>query len=207
MLSVNICYTVAITEIQRVSGKRKLDIMGRPSTKTDLLEAAQMNFEKLMSIAAAMSEKELLTPFDFSSDVNRKEAHWKRDKNLRDIYIHLYEWHQLLLHWVEANQSGNRQPFIPAPYNWKSIADMNIGFWNKHQTTAVADAKELLMQSHHKVLELAEAFSNEELFSKGSFDWVGGSTLGSYFVSATASHYDWAIKKLKAHSRKCKEKE
>ncbi len=32
-------------------------------------------------------------------------------------------------------------------------------------------------------------------FSKKVYKWVGGSTLGSYFVSATSSHYDWAIKK------------
>lgn len=34
--------------------------------------------------------------------------------------------------------------------------------------------------------------------------WVGGSTLGSYFVSCTSSHYDWAMKKLKAHQKNCK---
>lgn len=51
--------------------------------------------------------------------------------------------------------------------------------------------------------ELAETFSNEELFSKGVYKWVGGSTLGSYFVSVTASHYDWAMKKLKAHRKNC----
>ena len=27
--------------------------------------------------------------------------------------------------------------------------------------------------------------------------------LGSYFVSVTASHYDWAMKKLKAHKKNC----
>lgn len=32
-------------------------------------------------------------------------------------------------------------------------------------------------------------------FQKKVYKWVGGSTLGSYFVSATSSHYDWAIKK------------
>ena len=35
-------------------------------------------------------------------------------------------------------------------------------------------------------------------------EWVGGSTLGSYFVSTTSSHYDWAMKKLKAHKKNCK---
>ena len=54
------------------------------------------------------------------------------------------------------------------------------------------------------MLELAEKFTSEELFSKGVYKWTGGSTLGSYFVSATSSHYDWAIKKLKAHQKNCK---
>ena len=62
----------------------------------------------------------------------------------------------------------------------------------------------MLNKSHNDVIALAEKFSNEELFSKNIFKWVGGSTLGSYFVSSTSSHYDWAIKKLKAHQKNCK---
>lgn len=61
----------------------------------------------------------------------------------------------------------------------------------------------MFQKSHSKVIQLAEQFSNEELFSKGVYKWVGGSTLGSYFVSVTASHYDWAMKKLKAHRKNC----
>ena len=62
----------------------------------------------------------------------------------------------------------------------------------------------MLEKSHQEVMNLAESFTNEELFSKGVFQWTGSNALGSYFVSATASHYDWAIKKLKAHRRNCK---
>ena len=76
-------------------------------------------------------------------------------------------------------------------------------FWKKHQSTSLEDAKIMFQQSHNEVMKLAETFSNEELFSKGVYNWVGGSTLGSYFVSATASHYDWAMKKLKAHRKNC----
>ena len=76
-------------------------------------------------------------------------------------------------------------------------------FWKKHQPTSLEDAKIMFQQSHNEVMKLAETFSNEELFSKGVYKWVGGSTLGSYFVSATASHYDWAMKKLKAHRKNC----
>ncbi len=113
----------------------------------------------------------------------------------------MYEWHQLLLNWVHSNQSGDTKPFIPLPYNWKTYGDMNVEFWKKHQNTSLKEAKEMLEKTHNEVLHLAETFSNEELFSKGIYKWAGSSPLDSYFVSATASHYDWAIKKLKAHSQ------
>lgn len=177
--------------------------MSRPTTKTDLISAAATNYEKMNILISALTEKELSAPFNFSGDEKKKEAHWKRDKNLRDILVHLYEWHQLLLNWIQSNQNGENKPFLPQPYNWKTYGDMNVGFWEKHQNTTLEDAKSMLEKSHEEVMKLAETYSNEELFSKGIYKWVGESPLGSYFVSVTSSHYDWAMKKLKAHRKNC----
>lgn len=176
--------------------------MARPTTKKDLVEAADSNLEKLWQLIDSMTDKELNTEFDFSDDLKKKEAHWKRDKNLKDVLIHLYEWHQLLLKWVESNRSGIKKDFLPQPYNWKTYGEMNIELWKKHQNTKLEKAKNILKESHKAVQEMIQTFSNDELFSKQVFDWTGTTTLGSYCVSATASHYDWAIKKLKAHINK-----
>ena len=81
---------------------------------------------------------------------------------------------------------------------------MNIEFWEKHQDTSLAEAKLLLKQSHIAVMQLAKSFSNEELFTKGFYKWVGTTSLGSYFISASSSHYDWAMKKLKAYKKNVK---
>ena len=67
--------------------------MPRPKIKEDLMVTAKEKYEKLNTIILKMSDEESNTPFDFSKDEKKKEAHWKRDKNLRDILIHLYEWH------------------------------------------------------------------------------------------------------------------
>ncbi|MFT3982872.1 MAG: ClbS/DfsB family four-helix bundle protein [Lachnospiraceae bacterium] len=176
--------------------------MPRPQTKADLIAAATENYEKLRTLIEGMSEKELSREFDFSSDEKKKEAHWKRDKNLRDVLIHLYEWHQLLINWIASNRRGRNQPFLPEEYSWKTYGDMNVMFWNKHQNTSLQDASDKLDASHRELMKLMEEYSNEELFSKGVFVWTKGTTLGSYFVSTTSSHYDWAIKKLKAHKKK-----
>lgn len=177
--------------------------MARPTSKKDFMIAASTNFEKLNTWIDKMSEQELTTPFDFSHEEKKKEAHWKRDKNLKDVLIHLYEWHQLLLEWIHSNQNGENKSFIPEPYNWKTYGDMNIAFWKKHKDTSLENAKDMLKKSHKEVMELAETFSNEELFSKGVFPWAGNNAIGSYFVSVSASHYDWALKKLKAHKKNC----
>ncbi len=71
--------------------------MARPTSKTDLMQAAAVNWQKLNDFAAGLTEAELAASFDFSADEKKKEAHWRRDKNLRDVLIHLWEWHQLLL--------------------------------------------------------------------------------------------------------------
>ncbi len=175
--------------------------MSRPTSKTDLISAAAETYEKLTAMVDTMTDKELSIPFQFENDAGKKEAHWQRDKNLRDILIHLYEWHQLTLHWVHANQNGDAVPFLPKPYTWRTYGNMNVMFWKKHQNTSLEDAREMFERSHRDIMEMIETLSNEELFSKGVFPWVGNSALGSYFVSNTSSHYNWAMKKLKAHKK------
>lgn len=169
--------------------------MSRPTIKTDLMTAGETGYLKLVEVMQVLPDQTQ----DFNFEVTEKmtEAHWRRDQDLRDVLIHLYEWHQLLLNWVEANQNGKAEPFLPVPYNWKTYGQMNQEFWEKHQTTSLEDAKKLLHDSHIAVMTLAGTFSNEELFTKQYFSWTGTSSLGAYFISATSSHYDWAMKKLK----------
>ena len=171
--------------------------MPRPTTKEALILAANTQFDKMWGLFDTFTEEQQKGSYEFEG----KELHWKRDKNFRDVFVHLYEWHQLLLNWVKNNQKGDEKPFLPAPYNWKTYGDMNVGFWEKHQETPYEDSIKMLKKSHKDVIKLIEKFSNEELFSKGKFSWTGGSTLGQYCVSATSSHYDWAMNKMKKYKK------
>ena len=178
--------------------------MGRATTKAELISAAGEQFEKLMRMIVLLPDGGARLLFDFGDNPKFKEAHWQRDKNLRDVLVHLYEWHQLLLNWVRANMSGEAKPFLPEPYNWKTYGQMNMEFFKKHQATAYENAKEMLVCSHADVMALIDSFDDGELFQKKHFSWTGTTTLGSYCVSATASHYDWAMKKLKLHAASLK---
>ncbi|QIL46851.1 ClbS/DfsB family four-helix bundle protein [Vagococcus coleopterorum] len=173
--------------------------MARPKTKTELLLTSQDTFDKLLLLLSSFTNEELIAPFTFSDEFLEKQKgeHWLRDQNKRDMLIHLYEWHQLLLTCVKNNSSNTVVPFLPSPYNWKNYGEMNQMFFEKHQNTSYDEALRLLKSSHESVMELIEAHSNEELFEKNIFPWTNTTTFGSYCVSATSSHYEWAIKKIK----------
>jgi hypothetical protein len=170
--------------------------MARPTTKEQLKQSGEEGFKKLFALIHSMTEEEQEKTFSFED----------RDKNIRDILVHLYEWHQLLLNWVNANRSGNKTNFLPEPYNWKTYPQMNIVFWEKHQKTPLKRAITLVEKSHSDAMKLIDLFSNEELFTNKYFSWTGTTSLGAYYVSATSSHYDWAMKKIKKHKNDIKGK-
>jgi len=163
--------------------------MPRPTNKAELISAAETQFEKLWKLIDGMGGSMQSAAFAFED----------RDKNVRDVLVHLYEWHQLLLRWAKANLAGEARPFLPPPYTWKTYGEMNVEFWKQHQDTPYGRSRELLLQSHEDVMALIGGFTDEELFTKQHYPWTGTTHLASYCISATSSHYDWAMKKLKNH--------
>lgn len=172
--------------------------MARPTTKAELLTAAAERYDALTALIAGMTEAEREADLFYGDGFEKPEAHWERDRTLRDVLVHLTAWHGLLIDWVEANERGETKPFLPAPYTWRDYAGMNVSFRDAHADTTTDAAREELANSHRAVAELMERFSDEELFVKKYFPWTGTTSLGSYCVSATSSHYDWAAKKLRA---------
>jgi hypothetical protein len=99
--------------------------MPRPTNKEELLKTAKETFDKLLPIISSN------ITFDTKISEGGKESHWNRDKNTRDVLVHLYEWHNLLTEWVSSNINGKTRSFLPEPYTWKSYGEMNIEFCKK----------------------------------------------------------------------------
>ncbi|MDR1148739.1 MAG: ClbS/DfsB family four-helix bundle protein, partial [Spirochaetaceae bacterium] len=77
--------------------------MARATSKAELIAAANDQWSKMWKMIDAVPGGAQSVVFNFGDDPMLKEAHWGRDKNMRDVLVHLYEWHQLLLTWVKAN--------------------------------------------------------------------------------------------------------
>lgn len=68
--------------------------MANPTTKKELVTIAESQFAQLWEFIHSMTEEEQIASFLFED----------RDKNVRDVLVHLYEWHQLFFNWYQEGK-------------------------------------------------------------------------------------------------------
>ena len=161
--------------------------MPRPKNKTELIDLGHKNYEKLLNYVESFSEEEVHAEFP-QGTLNR---------NIRDVLAHLHHWHLMMQDWYSVGMTGDK-PDIPGKgYTWKTVPDLNKKIKEKYEHTDLKEVRKLLDNSFAGLQKIIEKHSDEELFEKKRYKWTGTTSLGSYLVSATSSHYDWAFKLIK----------
>lgn len=167
--------------------------------KETLILNSENNFKLLFEIIESVSSRKR------KLSVETEE----RDKNFRDVLMHLYEWHAMLERWYREGMDGDGDiPFMPAPgYKWRNIGHLNTQIRENYQEVTINQAIKKLKLSHKRVMELIKLHTNEEITTKKYYKWTKTSNLYSYFAANTSNHYIWAIKKCEAIAKLIKEKE
>ncbi|MEM9051012.1 MAG: ClbS/DfsB family four-helix bundle protein [Bacteroidota bacterium] len=161
--------------------------MPRPKTKSELLQLGRANYEKLLEFINGFSEEKLNSEFPEGTLY----------RNISDVLMHLHHWHVMMKEWHDIGMTGAK-PDMPAKgYTWKMTPELNKWIWEKYRGTSLESAKAELKKSFKEIREIIEQYTDEELFTKKKYKWTGTTSMGSYLVSATSSHYDWALKFLK----------
>ena len=172
--------------------------MAAPKTKQELLAAMADSYTKLNEQIWKMNSSEIEAPFQFASDPKKCGARWIYDQCPRDLLIHLYEWQVLMREFVNNIRNGQQRDYLPDEYR-KNYHEMDKMLVEKHQGTTFDQAQKLLSQTHQEMMQLAESFTEEELFGKGYFRCTYTTTMAAYFASVTSSPYGQATKLLKTH--------
>lgn len=161
--------------------------MPRPKTKQELLDFSQINYQKLIELVESFGE------------TKRKKQFPKKylNRNITDVLAHLHHWHLMLLDWYTVGMKGEK-PEIPSKgYTWKTLPDLNRIIQKKYENTPYLEVRKLLDASYNSVRQLIEKHADKDLFEKKKYKWTGSTSLGSYLISTTSSHYDWAYKLIK----------
>ncbi len=172
--------------------------MANPKTKQELLAAMADSYTKLNEQIGKMNSSEIEAPFQFASDPKKCGARWIYDQCPRDLLIHLYEWQVLMREFVNNIRNGKQRDYLPDEYR-KNYHEMDKMLVEKHQSTTFDQAQKLLSQTHQEMMQLAESFTEEELFGKGYFRCTYTTTMAAYFASVTSSPYGQATKLLRTH--------
>ncbi len=161
--------------------------MPKPKNKEELIQLSQHNFNQLFGLMKDLPKEKLESNF-MTKGLN---------KNIRDVLVHLHEWHLLLLSWYKVGMKGSK-PDMPAKgYTWQTLPMLNKKIWQDSQSVSFSKAKKDLKSSFKKVQKIISTHTDEELFTKKKYSWTGSTSLGAYLILNTSSHYGWAIKLIK----------
>jgi len=161
--------------------------MARPKNKSELLDLSKKYFESIVEFIENLPQAEQ----------NKAFPEGTLNRTIRDVLMHLHHWHLMMLEWYAIGMMGEK-PEMPAKgYTWKTTPELNKWIWEKYANTPLTDAKVNFYSSYKNVRRLIEKHSDEELFEKKRYKWTGTTSLGAYLVSATSSHYEWALKLIK----------
>lgn len=167
----------------------------RPTDKTGLLELSDAKLRKLLDFIESL-------PGELKDATFENDELNDRDKTVADVVCHLHEWHQMMAQWYDVGMSGGK-PAIPADdVTWKTLPVLNRRIYEKYEGTELSRAVMLLEQSHETMKSLIRRHTDEELFTKAKYAWTGSTSLGAYLISATSSHYDWALKTVRPIGRR-----
>ena len=165
--------------------------MPKPKSKVELLALSKANFHKLKVYVEAKTKEEQ----------NREFPKGTLNRNIRDVLAHLHHWHLMMLDWYKVGMSG-KKPVMPAEgYTWKTTPALNKWIWEQYNNTELEDIQHLLKDSFEQIQKIIKKHTEEELFVKKKYKWTGSTSLGSYLISASSSHYAWALKLIKKASK------
>lgn len=110
--------------------KKEKIIMKAKSEKEILLLDSDKNLKFLLKIIESVPTRKRSLSIDIQ----------ERDKNFRNVLMHLYEWHAMLERWYREGMDGDI-PFMPAPgYKWRNIKLLNMQIWENYQDVTLNQA-------------------------------------------------------------------
>ena len=160
--------------------------MPRPINKEQLLTAMQKEHGKLVDQLAPLSP-------EITNQTSETIENWA----IKDVLSHVTAWEQMVVCWYRAGLRGEL-PQLPAPgFNWRQIPALNQQIYEAHRLESYETVKQNFDASYAEILSVVHAVDNEDLFTPERYAWTNKNTMGTYFVSATSSHYVWAKKEIR----------
>jgi hypothetical protein len=158
--------------------------MGMPRTKATLLVDATKERDALSAMLGRMSREQLLWPGAYG---------W----SAKDHVAHLAEWERLFFGWYDTGARGEDPPVPAEGYTWATIDALNHAIYERHRDEQLEHVIADWPDTSRRLITLAQATSEADLFTPGRFAWTGRGTLASFVYECGPNHYRWSATEIK----------
>ncbi len=159
--------------------------MSRPKSKEDLLNTIPLERQKLISVLENLQDEQMTQPGVCEN--------W----SVKDILAHLYAWEQMVLSWYRAGVRGEIVKTPAEDLKWSETPILNQRIYEQYRDIPLSEMQKKFAESYAEIVSVIETIPEEALITPKFYAWTNTTTLLSYFVSATSSHYHWAYDEIR----------
>lgn len=154
-------------------------------TKSDLIETTQKEYAKLVAI---------LDTLESAAAIKRRG----QDTSIKDVVAHRAHWIDLFFGWYEDGRAGKIVYFPAEGYKWNDLKRYNADLREHHASLTWSDAKALLVQNYHKLVDFLECRSDAELYGAPMKGAQNAWTPGRWAEAAGPRHFCSASKFIRS---------
>lgn len=161
--------------------------MAIPQTKQQLLQAINMNFDRLIKDLRSL-------PIDLTNEKTMQGHAGGTLMSASDLVAYLIGWNELVIKWLEKDRAKQQIDFPDTGFKWNELGKLAQKFYSDYDGIAFAELLQKLSEAKNKIVMLIESRNNTELYA---CEWYGKWTMGRMIQFNTSSPYSNARTRLR----------
>lgn len=166
--------------------------MAVPQSKTELLSAIEVNFDKLMTDLRAI-------PLDLADDCGLDGHAAETRMSIANLVSYLIGWNELVLKWLDRDKAGLAVDFPETGFKWSELGRLAQKFYRDYEALPYPALLQRLEAAKERIVSEIESRSDDTLYGR---DWRDGKwTMGRMIQFNTSSPYANARARLRKRLR------
>jgi len=170
----------------------RIGIMAVPQSKTELLSAIEVSFDKLMTDLRAV-------PLDLADDCGLDGHAAGTRMSIANLVSYLIGWNELVLKWLDRDKAGLAVDFPETGFKWSELGRLAQRFYRDYEALPYPALLQRLEAAKERIVSEIESRSDDTLYGR---DWLDGKwTMGRMIQFNTSSPYANARARLRKRLR------
>jgi len=148
-----------------------------PTTKKDVLELIQDEWNSLQAALGKLTEAQMLAPG------------LEGERSVKDILAHISAWEQKMIQWLRESYA-DQTPQRPAPgLTWNDLDQVNAQIFVENHERSLGEILAAFQTTSAQAIQAILAMTDRDLFDGSRFDWRNGDPIWHMVAANTWWHY------------------